>query len=138
MGRWALGTQSLTAVGLVLPVFTVVFLVTGPAHGDAPPTGAGKVIERAPRTLHTWEQKGDVRMLRALGPPSTQLPPLTADLGSHARRCSLHSRWPHRTPSWVRSRGMSVRKAGRARLSRPGGNSCCSRWHLKEGERVAV
>lgn len=25
-----------------------------PAHGDAAPTGAGKVVEGAPGTLHTW------------------------------------------------------------------------------------
>lgn len=55
------GAGPLTAVRLVLAVFAVVFLVTGPAHGDAPPTGAGKVIERAPRTLHAWEQKGGMR-----------------------------------------------------------------------------
>lgn len=44
---------SLTAVGLVLAMLTVVLFVTRPAHGDAPPTGAGKVIEGAPGALHT-------------------------------------------------------------------------------------
>lgn len=57
------GAWPLTAVSLVLAMFTVVFFVTGPAHGDAPPTGAGKVIEWAPGTLHAWEQKGGVRTL---------------------------------------------------------------------------
>lgn len=73
-----------------------------------------------------------MKTLVAPGLPFT-LQLLLADLGSHAHHCSPHSHWHHRTPSWVRSRGMSARKAGRARLSRPGGNSCCSQWHLVEG-----
>jgi hypothetical protein len=43
----------LTAVGLILSVFTVILLVTRPAHGDAAPTGAGEVIEGASGALHT-------------------------------------------------------------------------------------
>lgn len=41
-------------MGLILAVLTVILLVTRPAHGDTAPAGAGKVIERAPRALHTW------------------------------------------------------------------------------------
>lgn len=48
------GPGPLTAVGLIFAVFTVIFFITRPAHGDAAPTGAGKVIEGAPRPLHTW------------------------------------------------------------------------------------
>lgn len=44
----------LVAVGLILAVLTVVFLVTCPAHGDAAPTGAGKVIQGASGSLHSW------------------------------------------------------------------------------------
>lgn len=46
--------RSLTAVGLVLAMFTVVLLVTRPAHGDAAPTRAGEVVQGAPGALHTW------------------------------------------------------------------------------------
>lgn len=45
---------SLTAVGLVLAMFTVIFLVTCPAHRDAASTGAGKIIEGASGALYTW------------------------------------------------------------------------------------
>lgn len=45
---------SLTAVGLVLAVFTVILLVTRPAHGDAAPTRAGEVIQGASGAFHTW------------------------------------------------------------------------------------
>lgn len=48
---------SLTAVGLILAVFTVVLLVTRPAHGDAAPTGAGKVIQGASGALHSWGER---------------------------------------------------------------------------------
>lgn len=44
----------LVAVGLILAVLTIVLFVTRPAHGDAAPAGAGKVIEWAPWALHTW------------------------------------------------------------------------------------
>ena len=46
--------RSLTAVGLILAVFTVVLLVTRPTHGDAAPTGAGEVVQGASGALHTW------------------------------------------------------------------------------------
>lgn len=52
MGRMA--ARALTAVGLILAVLTIVLFVTRPAHGDAAPAGAGKVIEWAPWALHTW------------------------------------------------------------------------------------
>lgn len=48
---------SLTAVGLILAVFTVVLLVTRPAHGDAAPTGAGKIIQGASGALHSWGKR---------------------------------------------------------------------------------
>lgn len=37
-------TLPLTALGLIFAVLAVVLLVTGPGHGDAPPTRAGKVV----------------------------------------------------------------------------------------------
>lgn len=49
--------RSLTAVGLILAVFTVVLLVTRPAHGDATPTRAGEVIQGAPGALHSWGER---------------------------------------------------------------------------------
>lgn len=129
---WAAGP--LTALALILSVLTVVLFVTRPAHGDAPPTGTGKVIEGAPGTLHTWEWKVGVKtpLARASQPPSSGHWPL-ADLGSPAHHCSLHSHLRRHTPSWAHSRGMSAHRAGRASLSPQGGNSCCSLWRLVEG-----
>lgn len=37
-------TLPLTALGLIFAILTVILLVTGPGHGDAPPTRAGKVV----------------------------------------------------------------------------------------------
>lgn len=37
-------TLPLAALGLIFAVLAVVLLVTGPGHGDAPPTRAGKVV----------------------------------------------------------------------------------------------
>lgn len=48
---------ALTAVGLILAVFTVVLLVTRPAHGDAAPAGAGEVIQGASGALHSWGER---------------------------------------------------------------------------------
>lgn len=66
-----MGRASLTAVGLVLPVFTVVLLVTGPAHGDAAPTGAGEVIQGASGALHTWGREGLEGLLSSSTAPAT-------------------------------------------------------------------
>lgn len=68
------GCWSLTAVGLILPMFTVVLLVTRPAHGDAAPTGAGEVIQGASGALHTWGREGHE------GPALLQRPPPSAHL----------------------------------------------------------
>lgn len=74
----------LTAVGLILAIFTVILLITCPCHGDASSTWAGKVVGWALGFSHnTWKDREKRENCKELWLPSYYL--CVYYMGEHVR-----------------------------------------------------
>lgn len=131
--------RRLTTVCLISSVFTVILLITGPAHRNAATAGTSKEVDWTFKLpfICRQQKKTSFKIFDELRKAeSIQRVNKPRNLGSFSHQKSLHSRCCRHTPMRTDNREWFSHSSGKTLLSLPGGRNGSNLWALRKMEEA--